>query len=339
MNSRERVLRTIEHRMEGGRIPFTVSAHTTLATYGEPLLRMIHDVGCDFYDVKGLKIPDAAGMNKTTDVDMWGCRWNYALPGKVGVVSFSPLEEWDNFTTYKIPVVPKVGAKEIVDAEKIREEYPVWGGVEQFFQIMQNLRGIENIMTDFHTQPEEVLKLIDRILTEYHLPAIEEQLKMKPDIIGLGDDWGTQTALLIRPDVWRQFMKPAYKKMIDLCHQGGAKTWFHSCGHTRAILPDWIELGMDVINPQICCMDVTEYGETARGKITILPDLDRQHVLVKGTPLDVRNHIRNVYGKLGNSKGGLIGTAPLEPEMPLENLKAMLETVSSYQRGNSQQMG
>ena len=120
--------------------------------------------------------------------------------------------------------------------------------------------------------------------------------------------------------------------MIDLCHQGGAKAWFHSCGHTRAILPDWIELGLDVINPQICCMDAAEYGDTARGKITILPDLDRQHVLVEGSPLDVRTHILDLYGKLGNSKGGLIGTAPLEPEMPLENIKAMLETISAYER-------
>ncbi|MBU4211122.1 MAG: hypothetical protein KKD33_00905 [Verrucomicrobia bacterium] len=334
MNSRERVLRAIEYRSAGGRIPFSISAHSTLAKYGEPLLRMIRDTGCDFYDVNDLKMPDAAFMNKTTDVDAWGCRWDYALPGKAGVMSYSPLEDWANLKSYKMPAVPRVSAKDIAAAERTRERYPVWGPVEGFFQVMENLRGIENIMMDFYTQPEEVQKLIDRMLTEYHLPAIEEQLKLKPDILGLNDDWGTQTALLISPELWRQFMKPVYKKMIALCHQGGAKAWFHSCGYTRAILPEFIELGLDVINPQICCMDVAEYSEVARGKITIFPDVDRQHVLVEGNPDDVRKHIRELYDKLGTPQGGLIGQAPLEPEMPLENLKAMLEIVSCYTRDN-----
>ncbi|MCG2660217.1 MAG: hypothetical protein L6437_08240 [Kiritimatiellae bacterium] len=332
MNCRERVLRAIEYRAVGGRVPFTISVHATLAKYGEPLRQMIRKAGCDFYDVSDLKIPDAASLNKTSDVDVWGCRWDYALPGKAGVVSSSPLEDWSNFKTYRMPAVPRVSATDIENAERMREQYPVWASVEQFFQIMQNLRGTENIMTDFYTQPEEVQKLIDRMLTEYHLPAIEEQLKLKPDIVGLGDEWGTQTALLIDPKLWRQFMKPVYQRMIDRCHQGGAQAWFHSCGHTREILPEFIELGLDVINPQISCMDVAEYGEVARGKITIVPDPDRQHVLVKGRPDDVREHIRGMYDQLGNDKGGLIGLAPLEPEMPLENLEALLETVSTYER-------
>ena len=77
---RERVLRAIEFRSAGGRIPFTVSAHSTFAKYGEPLLRVIRDTGCDLYDVNELKIPDAETVNKTTDTDVWGSRWNCALP-------------------------------------------------------------------------------------------------------------------------------------------------------------------------------------------------------------------------------------------------------------------
>ncbi|MCG2661210.1 MAG: uroporphyrinogen decarboxylase family protein, partial [Kiritimatiellae bacterium] len=312
--------------------PFSISVHSTLAKYGEPLLRILRDTGCDFYDVNDLKIPDAAVMNKSSDVDAWGCRWDYALAGIHGIISYSPLADWNNFKTYKMPAVPKVTVEDIENAERMREKYPVWAGVDLFYINMQNLRGTENMLMDFYTQPEEVQKLIDRMLNEYHLPAIEEQLKLKPDILGLADDWGTQTALLINPSLWRQFMKPVYKQMIDLSHQGRAKAWLHGCGHTRAILPEWIDLGLDVINPQICCMDVAEYGEVARGKITIMPDLDRQHVLVGGSPDDVRRHIRDVYAKLGTAQGGLIGYAPLELDMPLENIKAMLETVSTYER-------
>lgn len=336
MTPRERVLQTIEHRRDGGRIPFTVSPHASLAKYGEPLLRLLHETGSDFFDARIFKIPDAPASPKTSETDPWGCRWDFALAGMAGVVSYSPLEDWENFKAYRMPPVPRADAAAMEQAERTRETYPVWGGVEQFFQVMQNLRGTENLMTDFYTQPEKVRKLIDRMLNEYHLPAIEEQLRLKPDIVGLGDDWGTQTALLISPELWREVFKPVYRRMIDLCHQGGAKAWFHSCGHTRAILPDWIELGLDVINPQMFCMDAAEYGATARGKITIVPDLNRQHVLVNGAPGAVRAHILEMYGRLGGRRGGLIGYAPLEPEMPLENMRAVLETVSHYESACSE---
>ncbi len=329
MTPRERVLRAIEHRSQGGRIPFTVSTHDSLGQYGEPLLEIIRKTGCDFYDVETLKVPESNKV-KSSETDQWGCVWDYAIAGKAGVISYSPLDDWENFKSYKMPPIPRVTAKDIEEAKKFGERYPIWAGVEQFFQVMQNMRGTEKVMMDFYLQPEEIQKLIDRMLNEYHLPAIEEQLKLKPDIVGTGDDWGTQFALFINPKLWRQFFKPAYKKMIDLCHQGGAKVWFHSCGYTRDILPDWIELGLDVINPQITCMDVAEYGETAREKITINPDLSRQHILLNGTPEDVRKHIYDVYSKLGNATGGLIGYAPMEAEMPLENLRVLLETISNF---------
>ncbi|MBU4211224.1 MAG: hypothetical protein KKD33_01425, partial [Verrucomicrobia bacterium] len=125
MNGRERVLRAIEYRSAGGRIPFSISVHSTLAKYGEPLLRILRDTGCDFYDVNDLKIPDAAVMNKSSDVDAWGCRWDYALAGIHGIISYSPLADWNNFKTYKMPAVPKVTVEDIENAERMREKYPV----------------------------------------------------------------------------------------------------------------------------------------------------------------------------------------------------------------------
>ncbi len=332
MSSRERVLRAIEHRATDRRLPFTISLHSTLAKYGEPLLRLVQECGCDFYDTSTVKIPDAKRMSTASTVDQWGCRWDYALAGKTGVVSHSPLEEWSSFATWRVPPVPRVTPQQIEAAKQTRERYPVWASVEQFFQIMQNLRGTENIMMDFFTQPDEVRKLTDRLLNDYHLPAIDEQLKLQPDILGMGDDLGTQIALLINPKTWREFLKPVYRQMVERIHQGNAKVWFHSCGHTREILPDLIELGVDIVNPQIHCMDVAEYGETARGRITIVPDVDRQRVMVNGSPDQVRQHVRRMYDLLGTATGGLIGYAPMEPEMPFENLKALLEAVATYER-------
>jgi len=68
----------------------------------------------------------------------------------------------------------------------------------------------------------------------------------------------------------------------------------------------------------------------ARGKIHHLPDIDRQHVLFEERSDDVRQHVHSLYRNLGNAKGGLIGCVSMEPEMPLANIQALLETVSTF---------
>ena len=64
----------------------------------------------------------------------------------------------------------------------------------------------------------------------------------------------------------------------------------------------------------------------------MFPDLNRQDILLKGTPEEVKRHIIGMYDKLGTASGGLIGYVPIEPAMPIENIRAMLETVSGYER-------
>ena len=108
--------------------------------------------------------------------------------------------------------------------------------------------------------------------------------------------------------------------------------WFHSCGYTVEILEEMIEVGVDVINPQMPIMDSAKYGEIARDKITVCPDLNRQNILINGTPDEVRNHIIKMYNNLGTSSGGLIGYCPIEPGMPLINIETTLATISTYEK-------
>ena len=332
MNSREKVIAAIEHRGRG-RIPFSVSVHNSLAVHGKSLLDLLHQYPGDFYDPKILEIPEKSKLfEKSKYTDKWGCVWETANILIAGAVTNHPLSDWNDFPNYKMPDIPKVGQKEIDAAEKTRESYPVWAGIDQFFQVMQNIRGSEQLFVDFYTQPEEVQKLIDRMLNENHLPMLKEQLKLKPDIVGTGDDWGTQTSLLVNPEIWNAFFKPVYKKLAEVGHQAGAKIFFHTCGHTMEILEGLIEVGIDVVNPQMPTMDAGEYGRIARGRITVFPDLNRQDILLKGSPEDVKNHIIAMYDKLGTASGGLIGYVPIEPAMPIENIQAMLETVSVYER-------
>lgn len=332
MTPRERVLAAIEHRGTG-RIPFSVSLHSSLAVHGERLLNILRRYPCDFFDVKSLKIPKMAELEKSPQItDKWACVWETANPLITGAVVHCPLSDWANFKDYKMPVVTEITIEDVDEANKTREKYPVWASIDQFFQVMQNIRGSEQLFMDFYTQPEEVQRFIDRMLNEHHLPQLEEQLKLKPDIVGTGDDWGAQNALLINPELWRRFYKPVYRKFTDICHQAGAKVWFHTCGYTMEILEEFIDIGIDVVNPQMPIMDAAQYGEIARGRITIFPDLNRQGLLLNATIAEVERHILDMYEPLGTSSGGLIGLCPIEPEMPLENVEAMLAVISHYEK-------
>jgi len=332
MTSREKVLAAIEHR-NSGRVPFTVAPCASLAVHGQKLLDLLCRYPNDFFDARELKIPKMEDLRKRQDfTDKWGCIWHAENVLFAGVISEHPLADWNSFASYKIPEVPKVTPEQIETAKKTGEQYPIWAGIEQFFQVMQNVRGTEDLFMDFYIQPEEIQKLIDRMLNEYHLPALEEQLKLKPDIVGFGDDWGTQTQLLINPILWRQFFKPVYKKLVDVCHQGGAKMFFHTCGYTMEIEEELISVGMDIVNPQTAIMDVSKYGDIARNRITVMPDLNQQGLLLNGTPAEVEKHIIEMYDKLGTPSGGLLGYCPIEPQYPLENVESILKTISSYEK-------
>ncbi|MCF6174876.1 MAG: hypothetical protein L3J71_03830 [Victivallaceae bacterium] len=330
MNSREKILATIEHR-NTGRIPYCISSHNSLIAHGKKL----HDLYCrfpgDFNDASKLNVPTPKELEKNRRiVDKWGCVWDTADVMIAGAVVNQPLADWKNLDSYKMPKISKITQKDIDGAERTREKYPVWASVDQFFQIMENLCGAEQLYMDFYLEPENVQKLIDRMMNENHIPLLEEQLKLKPDIVGLGDDWGTQQSLIINPEIWDQFFKPVYAKLTATAKQAGAKVSFHTCGYTMEILEGLIDVGIDIVNPQIPIMNAAEYGNIARERITVMPDIDRQDILINGTPNDVREHILKMYEHLGTPSGGLIGYAPLEHNMPFANMEAVLETIANY---------
>jgi hypothetical protein len=82
------------------------------------------------------------------------------------------------------------------------------------------------------------------------------------------DDWGTNRSLLINPQTWREIFKPLYKEYCDIIHSTGKYAFFHTDGHTEAILGDLIEVGIDAINAQLFCMDIEEIARKHKRKVT-----------------------------------------------------------------------
>ena len=144
------------------------------------------------------------------------------------------------------------------------------------------------------------------------------------DGLHIGDDWGTQTQLMIRPGLWRRVFKPVYRRLIKAIHAAGKHAHFHSDGHTRGIIPDLIEIGFDTLNLQVWCMDVEELGREFAGKVCFRGELDRQHILTQGTPVEVTEHVKRAREVFDTPRGGYIYYGQVGPDVPLANVEAML---------------
>lgn len=187
----------------------------------------------------------------------------------------------------------------------------------------QFLRGTENAMMDMALREENV-DVILAAITDYYVREIEFWCKTDVDGIAYMDDWGSQQALLIDPATWRELFKPIYRKFIDCCHAAGKFAFMHSDGNIEAILPDLVELGLDIGNFQIGCMNLEKVATVAKGKLTFFGEIDRQQVLTK-TPEAARTFVRNVARHLYDPAGGIVKELELgvlvEPETALTALR------------------
>ena len=265
------------------------------------------------------------------DVDAWGCVWENTDLGVEGQVKIHPLEDWDKFADYQ-PPDPKAPLN-FPWKEKRPPEYEnyfmfIGAGDGRLFERMHFLRGYENLLIDILTERDRVVQLRDLVLN-YTLERLELQLQVDVDGVWFMDDWGTQNQLMIRPDIWRDLFKPAYKKIFDRIHQAGKVVFFHSDGYIREIIPDLIELGVDILNPQFSCFQLEELAELTHGKVCVQSDVDRQYLMPRGTPQEIWDYVWDVFRLFGNENGGLIAHVEIGPDVPLQNVEAVLRAFTT----------
>lgn len=264
--------------------------------------------------------------------DDWGCRWLWNTPDYMGQAVHHPLADWRELANWHPPdpMTGEAGVRQM-EAEVAADDHDHFVFVDggELFQRMIFLRGMEDLMLDLHDGRDEILVLRDRIV-DLCLHRIERWGRTGVvDGMILRDDWGTQEALMIRPDTWRSIFKPAYQKLVDAMHESGAYVSFHSDGVIDEILPDLVEIGCDEVNPQAHVMDVEALGRRLGGKVCVRADIDRQYALPHGSPEEVRHLIRRFHSAFGGHNGGYAGWAEMSSDVPLANGEAALDTFFS----------
>jgi len=335
MNSRERVFRAIEFAGPD-RIPTMHSwLEGAMLRHREKLQDLFRRYPSDFGS-SDHSLPQAqwhGAQHEKEYTDEWGIRWKERYDGIQGQPKGHPLEDWSALEHYVMPSTPPLSGEQVEERKaKValnKQTFYQIGEVGCFFERLQWLRGYESLLIDLAEGRPEIALFADRLL-KYNLAVVEYNLLVGVDALSFSDDWGTQERLMIRPALWREFFKPRYKKMFDLVHAAGKHVYFHSDGMILEIVPDLIEIGVNILNPQFSCMDLKALAALTRGKVCISTDLDRQYVLPFGTPEQVREYVRQVVETLWHPRGGLIARGEIGPDVPLENAEAMFQAFAEF---------
>ncbi len=272
--------------------------------------------------------------------DEWGVGWRptqYATPfgkGAYTEITGHPLADADAISTYRPPDPNRPELYEDA-AHLIRnygQEYFIVGvTVTTIFETAWALRGLETLLMDLVTAPDLAQAILD-IPYRYHLTAAQKLAEMGVDAIWVGDDVGAQKGMAISPALWRKVFKPMWAEYFSELKRLNprVKIMYHSDGAIEPIIPDMIEVGLDVLNPiQPASMDPAALKKRYGDRLCFWGSIDEQHTLPFGTPDDVRREVLARLDTIGKGGGLIIGpTHHVQLDTPLDNFWAMHQTIT-----------
>lgn len=267
--------------------------------------------------------------------DAWGTRWETTRDDMVPFPKGNPLPDLRRIDDY---VVPDPHALLDADAslpERIaqipdRDAKLVFGQQTYFvFERAWALTGLDNFLAGFYEHPDELRELLRRI-ADYNSAVFEEYVGLGVDGVSFSEDLGTQRALMISPELFREFIKPEYARIFAPLKAAGKLINFHSCGCVQDIVEDLIEVGVDILNPvQARANDLPLMKRKADGRMALMGAIDTQHVLMLGTPDDVEAEAKRVLGVLAPGAGYIIGPDQGMP-FPPENIEALWRAAEKW---------
>lgn len=272
--------------------------------------------------------------------DEWGVEWKidyYDTPygrGYYTNIKNNPLKDDDTKAmTYKAPDPDREELYTVLQRllYDFGKEYYIIGRVHcTIFESAWALRGLETLMMDMYINPDLTNHILDET-SSYHKNVAMNMAKMGVDMIWLGDDMGAQNGLMIDPELWKQYFKP---RMADIIHtiksiNPNIKVAYHSDGCNYAIIPDLIEIGLDVLNPiQTECMDPGILKDNYGDKLSFFGGIAVQSTLPMGKREDILYEFDMLKNTLGRGGGWLCApTHHIQMDTPIDNFFTLLEAI------------
>lgn len=300
--------------------------------------RLLTHLGNDAVGIAACAPPDALTRveDDGTLVNEWGMRFR-----SVGL-----YDEFSEFPLAHATTVKDVESYSLLDplargrydaAEAAVREFGashvVFGDLEcSMFETAWYLVGFEKLLSDMATNEAYVSALLDRLVDLSTRTGLE-LIRRGADVIWAGDDFGTQAGMLMSPVMWRRVFKPRIRAMFEAFRdeKPEIKLAWHSCGSIVPIIPDFIEIGLDILNPiqpRAKGMEPhflkREYGRD----LVFFGGLDIQELLPRGTVPEVKNEVRRLVDILGEGGGYILAPAHnVQDDTPTENILAVFDAV------------
>jgi uroporphyrinogen decarboxylase len=266
------------------------------------------------------------GNNKVQDV--FGVVWDRSIDKDIGNVEGILLSE-PTLKHYTFPdPLDRYFFNDIPSRiTKFGDRFRVFQIGFSLYERAWTMRGMQNLLLDFHDHPGFVRELLNAI-ADYNIAQLKEAMKFDIDAVYFGDDWGQQRGLQMGPKLWREFIYPVLMRMYCSVHDGGRYVFIHSCGDVDELFEDLITIGVNCFNPfQPEVMDVPALLKKYRGRLTFHGGLSTQKTLPYGTVGQVQAETNRLL-ELGRKGGYIFAPAhDVEGDVPLENMLAFIELI------------
>ncbi len=349
MTSKERVLRAIDRELQD-RTPVDfagtadtvgkLEAHFDCSGYDS----VLEHLGVDFRTVKpryvGPELPRRADGSYRDVYGAWRRTVRFASGSYEEVVE-SPLAQAETVEEIRAFPMPRAEWFDFSDIAHQCEQYAQFavlaGGTRNdldirgysTFQTPTYLRPMEQLFQDLYTRPQLAQALFERF-ADFFLAFYEQLFQAARggiDLFVVLDDYGGQQGPLVSRELWREFVRPHLKPGIDLAKSFGARVMLHSCGSVRALIPEFLELGVEVLDPiqvQAAGMAPGELAEEFGERLSFHGSIDVQHTLPFGTPEDVRAEVAQRVATLGRNHGFILAPSHnIQPDTPVANVLAL----------------
>ena len=332
MQCRDRVLQSLMHENTGS-LPYQIDMTRAFA------LQVQKESGCADPDeylgnhLYKVKYKDNVKQANGTELDIFGVTWGPTKDGgDVGVVLDHPIKE-PSLVTYDFPDVRHDFALALCDQLEARKHqlFTMFGITMCFFERAWSLRGMENMLMDMIAD-EPFASALFAAIEQHHMELLDCVLDRDFDAIYFGDDWGQQQGLIMGPQMWRKYIKPAFARMFDKIKSKGKRLCLHSCGDLREVFGDLVDMGMDMYNtlqPEI--YDLKNMKRLYGRHVVFYGGISTQQFLPYATPDQVRKKTFEACKILGHDGSYILApTHSITPDIPMENIMALAQAAQEF---------
>jgi uroporphyrinogen decarboxylase len=225
------------------------------------------------------------------------------------------------------------GVMEEIQALHERDLAAVLSWEMTIFEKAWRIRGFEELMADLVFDPELVECLLDQIALRTGYLAVR-YAEAGVDIIQFGDDIGSQRGMILSPQHWRKYLRPRMAKIVAGVKAANPEVlvFYHTDGNVDPVVPDLIEIGVDILNPvQPECMDIAGLKKAYGDRLSFWGGIGIQTTMPFGTPDDVRAAVKQLIHDAGTGGGLLVApTHLIERDVPWCNVEAFVEAAREY---------